>query len=347
MHILQSWHDAVDARPKCDVHVTFIDFTRAFDTISHGHLLHSLKMLGVTKTIWLTVSSYLEDRRQTVKWGNHLSKPQAVLAGVPQGGVLSPLLFVLCMNFLDQLLPASVEPIKYADDLTLSEHLMGSLPGQMQAAVDAVTDWGQTYCLAANAGKTKDMVISLRAPQNRPIPPPIVLNNQAVERVDTFKLLGIQLSSDLKWDAQVQFMLKKAQPRVHYLSVAKRAQLPPDVLTQVYVTFIRPVLEYASPVWAGLPKHLIQELECLQKRCCRIIGIPTNSFPTLEMRREEATLREFNRLLREGTSPMIQSLSTNTSHYTLRNGRTLTQPKSHTKRHQMSFLPRAYKLYQK
>ena len=173
------------------------------------------------------------------------------------------------------------------------------------------------------------------------------MNNQTVERVDTFKLLGIQLSSDLKWDAQVQFKLKKAQPRVHYMSVARRAQLPPDVLTQVYVTFIRPVLEYASPVWAGLPKHLTQELECLQRRCCRIIGIPTNSFPTLEARREEATLREFNRLLREGTSPMIQSLSANTSRYNLRNGRTLTQPVSHTQRHQMSFLPRAYKLYQK
>ena len=163
--------------------------------------------------------------------------------------------------------------------------------------------------------------------------------------MDTFKLLGIQLSSDLKWDAQVQFMLKKAQPRVHYLSVAKRAQLPPDVLTQVYVTFIRPVLEYASPVWAGLPKYLIQELECLQRRCCRIIGIPTNSFPTLETRREEATLREFNRLLREGTSPMIQSLSTNMqSRYNLRNGRTLTQPVSNTQMHQMNFLPRAYTL---
>ncbi|CAJ1087267.1 hypothetical protein Bbelb_258190 [Xyrichtys novacula] len=281
-------------------------------------------MLGVTKNIWQTVSSYLEDRRQIVKWGNHLSKLQAVLAGVPQGGVLSALLFVLCMN-----------------------SLMGSLPGQMQAAVDAVTAWGQTYCLSANAGKTKDIVISFREPQNRPISPPIVLNNQAVERVDTFKLLGIQLSSDLKWDAQVQSMLKKAQPRVHYLSVAKRAQLPPDVLAQVYVTFIRPVLEYASPVWASLPKHLIQELESLQRRCCCIIGIPTDSFPTLEARREEATLREFNRLLKDGTSPMIQSLSTNSSHYTLRNGRTLTQPGSHTKRHQMSFLPRAYKLYQK
>lgn len=80
------------------------------------------------------------------------------MTDVPEGVVLSPLLFVLCTNPLDHLLPSSVEPIKYADDFTLAEYLMGSLPGQMQAAVDAVNAWGQTDCLAANAGKTKDMV---------------------------------------------------------------------------------------------------------------------------------------------------------------------------------------------
>lgn len=51
LHILQTWHNAVDENPKHDVHVTFIDFTRAFDTINHGHLRHSLKMLGVSINI--------------------------------------------------------------------------------------------------------------------------------------------------------------------------------------------------------------------------------------------------------------------------------------------------------
>lgn len=62
-------------------------------------------------------------------------------------------------------MPSSVEPIKYADNPTLSEHLMDFLSGQMQAAVEAATAWGQTYFLTANAPKAKGMVISLRKPK--------------------------------------------------------------------------------------------------------------------------------------------------------------------------------------
>ena len=82
--------------------------------------------------------------------------------------------------------------------------------------------------------KTKDMVISLREPQNRPIPP-IVLDNQAVARVDTFLGSSLEYSSPLTWNGMHTFSScwrRLSQLRVHYLSVAKRAQLPPEVLTQ-------------------------------------------------------------------------------------------------------------------
>ena len=101
------------------------------------------------------------------------------------------------------MMPSSDEPIEYVDDLTLSEHL--------STRPDAA--WGQTNCLTANALKTKDMVIIFRKPQNRWTPPPVVLNGKAVERVETFKLLGVQLSYDLSWDAQVRYVLKRSQAR--------------------------------------------------------------------------------------------------------------------------------------
>ncbi|CAH1239166.1 Hypp5743 [Branchiostoma lanceolatum] len=87
-HITQTWHDALNNKPKMDVHVSFIDFSRAFDTIDHGSLLHSLAIMGVRRDLWCCLRSYLSDRVQRVRWGSRVSSPRPVLAGTPQGGII-------------------------------------------------------------------------------------------------------------------------------------------------------------------------------------------------------------------------------------------------------------------
>ncbi|CAH1255574.1 Hypp1563 [Branchiostoma lanceolatum] len=137
----QAWHDALNANPKMDVHVAFIDFSRAFDTIDHGKLLCSLARMGIRRNLWSCICSYLSDRKQRVKWGGSVSESRPVLAGTPQGGIVSPTLFVIAMNNLDENIHPSVIPVKYADDLTNTECLMGSLPGLMQSSMTAVQSW--------------------------------------------------------------------------------------------------------------------------------------------------------------------------------------------------------------
>ncbi|KAI8515774.1 hypothetical protein Bbelb_065870 [Branchiostoma belcheri] len=340
IHILQSWHEALNSNPKLDIHAVFVDFSRAFDTINHGQLLLTLADFGVRRDLWLSIRSYLEGRSQRVKWGSCLSKPHDVLAGVPQGGLLSPLLFVICINSLDTCLPSSVLPVKYADDLTNSEFLMGSLPGQTQRALDAITEWSVPFSLATNGGKTKDMIVSARRKENVPVPPHPTVDGKQIERVVTFKLLGVQISADLTWDAHVQYMLSKTRPRIYYLAAARKAGLPSDVLTQIYLSFIRPILEYASPVWGGLPIRLTHILEGVQKRCCRIMGIPTNSLPTLASRRDQATLRVFRSILDDKDNPLNCFISCPLhSGYDLRRVRHVMTSHSRTKRHEQSFFP--------
>ncbi len=345
IQILQHWHEALNSSPKMDIHAVFVDFTRAFDTIKHCQLLYSLADLHVRRPLWLIVRSYLSNREQRVKWGSSVSNSFPVSAGVPQGGLLSPLLFVICINSLDSYLPPSVIPVKYADDLTITEFLMGSLPGLTQKALDSVVEWGQEFTLAMNGAKTVDMVISARRENNIPSPPSPVISGHAINRVSTFKLLGVQISSDLSWDAHVKYMISKVRPRIYYLCTAKKADLPCDVLVQVYLTFIRPVLEYASPVWGGLPKGLSEELERIQKRCCRIIGIPTSTLPALSERREEATIRTLTKILKDSSSPLHCFLPmAPTPTYSLRRHKTFVVTRSKTKRHELSFIPRALKL---
>ncbi|CAH1266721.1 Hypp3547 [Branchiostoma lanceolatum] len=248
IYILQSWHEALNSNPKMDVHAVFVDFSRAFDTISHSQLLTSLADMGIRWTLWLSISCYLEGRTQKVRWGSCVSKSHDVPAGVPQGGLLLLTLFVICINSLDARLPRSIAPVKYADDRTTSEMLMASLPGQTQQALDSIVDWGETFSLGVNGKKTMDMIISARKEDSIPVPPHPTIAGHVIQRATTFKLLGVHITANLTWDVHVDFMLRKSRPRVYYLAAAKKARLPVDVLIQIFLTFVRRLLEYGSPV---------------------------------------------------------------------------------------------------
>ncbi len=129
IQILQHWHETLNSSPKMNIHAVFVNFAQAFDTIEHSRRLRSLADLHVRWPLWLIVRSYLSNKEQRVKWGSCVSNSFPVPAGVLQGGLLSPLLFVLCINSLDLYLPPSVIPVKYAVGLTITELIMGSLPG--------------------------------------------------------------------------------------------------------------------------------------------------------------------------------------------------------------------------
>lgn len=152
-------------------------------------------------------------------------------------------------------------------------------------------------------------------------------SGQAINRVCTFELLGVQISLDLSWDAHVKYMISKVHHRIYYLCKTKKAGL---VLMQVYLTFIRPVLEYANPVWGRLLKGLFEKLERIQKRCCQIIGIPTSTFPTLSERREEAIIHTLTKILNDSISPLHCSARSQ-CHPTFFSDTTFAIPRSKTK----------------
>ena len=95
-----------------------MDFTKAFDTVSHNILLQKLNDLGVRGDIWLWLKNYLKERRPFVRINGCDSDTHIITHGVPQGSVLGPTLFSLLTNDL----PKSLRPAEtylYADDTTI------------------------------------------------------------------------------------------------------------------------------------------------------------------------------------------------------------------------------------
>ena len=84
-------------------------------------------------------------------------------------------------------------------------------------------------------------------------------------RVMTYKLLGVYVSNDLKWNHHVEVIVQKGNRRLYSLRVLEQCGAPPASLAKVYTTIVRPVVEYAAPVC------LSYKIERIQKRAMRII----------------------------------------------------------------------------
>ena len=94
----------------------------------------------------------------------------------------------------------------------------------------------------------------------------------------TYKLLGVMINSSLKWDDHIDIMTKAAK-RLWFLKKLKRAGVSVDDLLYYYQSVVRPVLEYACPVWhSSLSKQQIKSLENVQRRAVQIIAGNTSYF---------------------------------------------------------------------
>ena len=113
---------------------------------------------------------------------------------------------------------------KYADDFTLYELVSEDSFSQMQDAVIHLERWAVQNKMELNAKKTKDMRITFK--KSSPIPPPICTGPAELERVIVFKLLGVYVQNDLKWNTQASNIVSKAYKRIHYLRVCRKAHLP-------------------------------------------------------------------------------------------------------------------------
>ena len=99
-----------------------------------------------------------------------------------------------------------------------------------------------------------------------PEPDPLFIASKAVERVKSHKFVGVWNQYNLKWNLRVESIVKKANKCLYSLRECRGANLPSEIGITCYKSRIRPILEYAAPIWSGLLHYLIDEFESIQNR---------------------------------------------------------------------------------
>ena len=156
------------------------------------------------------------------------------------------------------------------DDLTILEIIPRNSLSYLNCIVDDVQCFSQSNNTRLNPAKCKAITIHF-LDYNSCTWRPICTGRVVIEHVKSFRLLGVYISEDLTWGVHCHYIVIKANRRLYALRSLKKCGVPTSDLITVYCSLIRSIIEYASAVFANLPKYLSDALEGIQKRALRII----------------------------------------------------------------------------
>ena len=195
----------------------FFDLTKAFDKVWREGLLLKTLESGVSGKMYRWIRCFLHDRSARVKLDGHLSKSVKMREGVPQGGVISPTLFLLYINNITTVLPRHVSNTLHADDLAVwSASEYTSFAYRIQEAVNKVEQWTNDWGLQISEVKTQATVFSLSTSKEKVA---IKLGDKALPQVETPTFLGVKLDTRLSWKPHIEDMEKKG---IKKLAVLKK-----------------------------------------------------------------------------------------------------------------------------
>ena len=193
---------------KKSVVVAFFDLTKAFDKVwREGPLLKVLQS-QVSGRMYKWICCYLQDRSARVKLDGYMSESVKMREGVPQGGVISPTLFLLYINNITTILPRHVSNTLHADDLAVwsaADHTT-SAAYRIQEAVTRIQQWTDEWGLQISKIKTQATVFSLATLKEKIT---LKLGDRTLPQVETPIFLGVKLDPRLSWKPQIDEMATK------------------------------------------------------------------------------------------------------------------------------------------
>lgn len=330
-HLIELIHNTCLSLENYEINCQiFCDISKAFDRVWHRGLLYKLEKYGVTGDLLLWLESYLTNRMQKTFVNGVLSADKSISAGVPQGSVLGPLLFLIYINDIADNLAGKAR--LYADDTSLS--FSSSDPAQIETVLNddlvKLKEWADKWMITFNPLKTEVMMISnIFNDYNFQLK----FDNTSLNLVETHRHLGVNLSSNNKWGSHINCIIDSASKQLSYLRKLKY-KLSKNTLSKLYCTYIRPLLEYASEVWDGCNTGDSYRLEQVQLNAARIVtGLPVfasiqslyseTGWETLSARRKQRKLILMYKIINDNVPSYLKDLMPDrineTTAYNLRN----------------------------
>ncbi|KAI4884870.1 hypothetical protein NFI96_029910, partial [Prochilodus magdalenae] len=251
------------------VRMLFVDYSSAFNTIAPLRLDIKLRDLGLNSSLCSWILNILTDRRQVVKLAGITSSSLTLSTGAPQ------------------------------DDTTIVGLISNNNEEAYREEVSFLTHWCRENNLSLNVNKTKELIVDFRKQER--VHTPITINGAAVERVSSFKFLGVHITEELTWTEHTTRVVKKAQQRLFFLRWLIRFGMDPRILRTFYTCTVESILTGSITTWYGSCTAI--ERKALQRVVRTAQYITGVQLPNLLDLYTSCCLRKTRKILKDSTNP--------------------------------------------
>ena len=274
--VMELCTDIIESLEKKQITMaTFLDLSKAFDTIDHNILINKLYMYGIRGIALDWFKSYLTHRKHFIQYKAHCSPMNFIETGVPQGSVLGPLLFIIYTNDLPKCLKnKNLKCLLFADDTTIYEtnSEVTKLYDSLNDNLNVLADWFRANKLSLNVNKTVYMTFgnvklhTLNNPASS-----LKLGEEIIKHVTVTQFLGIYIDENLKWTEHIKHVKSKLASSLYAMRSTKHT-LTENHLKTLYFSLFQSYLEYGISIWGGANETVIKPLKIVQKKAIRIVS---------------------------------------------------------------------------
>ena len=226
------------------VHILALDFSKAFDSLSHNTITEKLASSNLSDNIYNWFVNYLLDRGHKTKYASNMSSMAKITASVVQGSALGPVAFIINAADLHPKHPGN-DMSKYADDCYLVVPSTNS--NTVASELENVSLWASKNNLKLNIKKTQEMLVYKKSTPKNCLPPPI----PGVDRNEMLNVLGVTFSKHLDLSDHVNNLVTKGNQCLYALKCLKSQGLEGRSLNIVCRATLLSQMTYASQSWRG------------------------------------------------------------------------------------------------
>lgn len=257
--------EALEKKKYCVM--AFLDVAQAFDRVHHGKLIEKLERMLPAEHVEL-LESYLSDRKFRVRFEDVITDEGKIEAGVPQGSVLGPLLFILFTSDIPKM-GGNGKLALFADDTAIgaADESQERATNIVQDGLRSIQEWSNVDQTKLNSSKSVHIVFTNRPTRNIPL----VLNREVLPQQREANYLGLCLDSKLRYAVHIRKKKKALNLKFNRMRwlFRKNSGLSIDNKLLLYRQILRPMWSYGCQLWGCARNSNLNIIQVFQNKVLR------------------------------------------------------------------------------
>ena len=231
-----------------------LDVEKAFDAVWRLGHVHKLNSIGLKNSVIRWINSFLSQRNVFVKINSTVSDSFSPTAGVPQGSVIAPILFLIYVSGLPQI---KAQISLFADDFALYYRSRSPklIEKHLQSSLNSLINWCDSMKIKINPNKTHYLIF--KNPSKKESSLELNIKGITIQKTQSIKFLGIIPTPNLKWNEHCKDLIRRANSRLFQLWKLSNLNGNEESLILVYKSWIRPLFLYSNACWLDQSHALI------------------------------------------------------------------------------------------